>query len=300
MQLFCFMVMGNAPEYLNEMILPLFNNEADVVFGSRMIHKLSALRGRMPLYKWLGNQVLTASQNFILSSKLSEFHTGYRAYSTKALARIPFALNSDYFDFDTDIIIQLLDTKHRIKEISIPTYYGKEISYVNGIKYAALIILTTIQSRFIKLGIFYTPKFDYDYKKEHYTAKVGYASSHQFALDNVNSGTKVLDIGCGPGYFTEYLIQKGVSVVSMDRYIHPLLQEKSVHTIQAELDEYEWKPEDMEVDGILLLDIIEHLKNPEKVLMELREACMKTGDKWPKFIITTTHQRPSCTICKSG
>ena len=277
-----------APEYLDKMILPLVRGEADVVFGSRMINKSNALRGGMPLYKWIGNQILTKVQNVILGSHLAEFHTGYRAYSTEALSKIPFAFNSNYFDFDTDIIIQLLNTGQRIKEISIPTYYGKEISYVNGVKYAALILLTTMQSKLMKLGIFYTPKFDYDYTNEHYTAKVGYASSHQFALDHVNAGMKVLDIGSGPGYMTEHLTRKGASVVSVDRYIHSLVKEKSIRTIKADLEEYEWKPEDTEVDTILLLDILEHLRRPEKLLMDLRAACMKKESvQRPKVIITT-------------
>jgi len=68
-----------APELLDEMITPILNGDADVTFGSRMIKKSDALRGGMPLYKWVGNQVLTTFQNWALGSKLAEFHTGYRA-----------------------------------------------------------------------------------------------------------------------------------------------------------------------------------------------------------------------------
>ena len=101
-------------------------------------------------YKWLGNQTLTFLQNRLLGTNLSEFHTGYRVYKVVALGRIPFSDNSNYFDFDTEIIIQLFDTGSRIKEISIPTFYGDEISYVNGLKYAWLIIKTTVKSRLVK------------------------------------------------------------------------------------------------------------------------------------------------------
>ncbi len=65
------------PEFINEIIQPIINEEADVVFGSRMIYKGDALKGNMPLYKWIGNQILTHFQNLILQSNLSEFHTGY-------------------------------------------------------------------------------------------------------------------------------------------------------------------------------------------------------------------------------
>src|ERR1043165_2306292 len=128
-----------APEQLEQMILPILNKECDVVLGSRMIDKGSALQGKMPLYKWIGNLILTFIQNRILGVKLAEFHTGYRAYSVPALSSIPFAYDSDYFDFDTDILIQLIDTHKCIKEIPIPTFYGDEISRVRVLKYGLLI-----------------------------------------------------------------------------------------------------------------------------------------------------------------
>ena len=92
----------------------------------------------MPFYKWVGNQILTRLQNRILGAHLAEFHTGFRAFRVPALRTIPFELNSNYFDFDTDILIQLLDTRQRILEIPIPTFYGGEVSRVNGFKYAGL------------------------------------------------------------------------------------------------------------------------------------------------------------------
>jgi len=79
-----------APEKLPALIAPLVEGDADAVFGSRMIDKRAARQGGMPLYKWVGNQILTAFQNRILGTSLSEFHTGYRLYSTSALSQIPF------------------------------------------------------------------------------------------------------------------------------------------------------------------------------------------------------------------
>ena len=91
----------------------------------------------MPLYKWLGNQILTRFQNRMLGTSFSEFHSGYRLYSTNALARIPFEKNTNDFHFDTEIIVQFVLKKLRIAELPIPTYYGDEICHVNGLKYAA-------------------------------------------------------------------------------------------------------------------------------------------------------------------
>src|SRR5438270_13235591 len=101
--------------------------EADAVLGSRMMSPYDPLSAGMPLYKYVGNKVLTYIQNLVLHSSLTEFHCGYRLYSVKALGRLPFDRNTDDFHFDTEIIIQLLRAGLRIKEIPIPTYYGDEI-----------------------------------------------------------------------------------------------------------------------------------------------------------------------------
>ncbi|MGA2915009.1 MAG: bifunctional glycosyltransferase/class I SAM-dependent methyltransferase [Sedimentisphaerales bacterium] len=274
-----------APEYLDQMIKPIIENEADVVFGSRMINRISALKGRMPFYKWIGNQILTSIQNKIIKSRLSEFHSGYRAYSIKTLSEIPFEFNSNYFDFDTDIIIQLVDTGKRIKEIPIPTFYGDEICRVNGIRYAIRIIGSCIRSRLNKIGLYYHPKFDYGRgSNAHYESKFGYASSQQFALDNVKLGATVIDIGCGPGFIAEKLKEKGVQTVSIDLQIQPQVKENSWKYVEADVEKYDFNDDFGKVDCVLALDIIEHLKSPEQFLLTLRQRFSKDN---PAIIITT-------------
>lgn len=135
---------------------------------------------------------------------------------------VPFERNSDYFDFDTDLVIQFLDTQKRIEEIPIPTFYGDEVSRVNGIRYAIRVVRSCILSRAIRLGVYYHPKFDYEHDlNTHYKEKFGYASSQQFALDQVRAGATVLDIGCGPGFMARRLASKKVKTVSIDRQIQP-------------------------------------------------------------------------------
>ena len=238
----------------------------------------------MPFYKWIGNQILTRLQNRILGSDLSEFHTGYRAYSVKALAEIPFKYNSNYFDFDTDIIIQLLDTYKRIAEFPIPTYYGDEISRVNGLRYAWLVVKSSLQSRVVPRGIYYHPKFDYAVDNSYYTLKLGYTSSHQFALDHIEAGATVLDIGCGPGYMTEQLVNRGAEVISIDRTILPRVEELSKETLEADVDVVDFEELESSVQTILALDIIEHLRYPEAFLNRLRERYAQDG---ASVIITT-------------
>lgn len=132
-----------APECLPSLLEPLVQGEADMVFGSRMSEKGKALRGGMPLYKFVGNRILTGIQNKLSGLSLSEYHSGYRLYSTHALKKIPFQSFTNTWHFDTQIILALAERNMRIKERPIPTYYGDEICHVNGVPYALHCILTT-------------------------------------------------------------------------------------------------------------------------------------------------------------
>jgi glycosyltransferase involved in cell wall biosynthesis len=273
------------PELLREMIIPIIDGKADVVLGSRMIYRKDALKGGMPVYKWIGNQILTSIQNSLLNTHLSEFHTGYRCYRVESLKSIPFEYNSNYFDFDTDILIQMIDTKQRIFEIPIQTYYGNEICYVNGVRYGLLILSTTFRSRIMKLELLYDRRFDYLENNEYYTLKKGYASSHQFALDQVKEGMTVLDIGSGPGYMAKEISKKGAKVISIDKNITSMTDEYSSEVITANIENFKFEGVNHQIDLLLLLDIIEHLVNPEEVLFKLRQHFSKASP--PKIIITT-------------
>src|SRR5580704_12260983 len=126
-----------APEILAHLYRPIVDGNADAVFGSRMMKTYGGpLKGGMPLYKYLGNRVLTVFENAALGLHLTEFHSGYRAYSLAALRKIDFSRMTDDFHFDTEIIIKLNHQGLKMKEVPIPTYYGTEICYVNGLKYA--------------------------------------------------------------------------------------------------------------------------------------------------------------------
>src|SRR5579862_4641116 len=142
-----------APECLPQIVGPLLRREADAVFGSRMMHKGEARRGGMPLYKVVGNKILTRIENALLGTQLSEFHSGYRAYTVDALRRIPFQANADGFNFDTQIIIQLHNAGMRIAEVPIPTFYGDEICYVNGMRYAKDVLTDVVAYRLHKAGL---------------------------------------------------------------------------------------------------------------------------------------------------
>ena len=243
------------------------------MFGSRMLKRGDALRGRMPLYKFIGNIVLTTIQNFMTGAHLSEWHSGYRIYSCKALRTIPFDRNSNGFDFDTEIIIQLMLAKARIREIAIPTFYGDEISHVNGTPYAVKVLWACVQSRLQQYGVFYDRKFDLASDvAEQYQPKFHFPSSHSLALSKVNPGDKLLILGAGSVELVRPFVDKGCSVVAIEIGDVRELQRICVKAIQADLDELDVEGElaDLCFDKVLALDVIEHLKSPEALLEKLR------------------------------
>lgn len=119
------------PKLVPQMLAPLINEECEAVFGSRMIHRKDALAGGMPKYKFAANIMLTKIENFILGLSLAEYHSGFRAYSKKALELLPLKENSDDFVFDTEIIAQLAINDFKIKEIPINTKYFKDASNIS-------------------------------------------------------------------------------------------------------------------------------------------------------------------------
>jgi glycosyltransferase involved in cell wall biosynthesis len=274
-----------APEELPTLVAPLARDEADAVFGSRMMTRFGALKGGMPLYKFVGNRILTALQNVLLGTDLTEFHSGYRVYSVKALKKIAFRLNTNQFHFDTEIIIQLLNAKQRIRELPIPTYYGDEICRVNGLKYALDVTVATLQNVAHRAGLLYQRRFDpvSDLVNAHYDVKLGYPSSHQFALDAVPAGARVIDLGSGPMGVSEELLKKGCDVAVVDQAFPRQDVNPNVKYFRQDLDD-EPTFSVRDYDYLLLLDVIEHLKDPERFLERIRAQL----DYHPRTLLLTT------------
>lgn len=126
-----------------------------VVLGSRILGK-GALKGGMPMYKYVANRFLTLSQNILVSQKLSEYHTGYRAFSKKVLKDINFMANSDDFVFDNQMLSQIIYKGHEIAEVTCPTKYFEEASSINfkrSMKYGFGVLGTSFKHRFNKWGL---------------------------------------------------------------------------------------------------------------------------------------------------
>jgi glycosyltransferase involved in cell wall biosynthesis len=275
------------PECLPELLEPLVEEQCDAVFGSRMMTRFAALKGGMPLYKYVGNRILTGIQNWLLKSSLTEFHSGYRLYSVAALKRIPFDRNTNDFHFDTEIIIQLFRAHRVIKELPIPTYYGDEICHVNGMKYAWNVISATLASRAQDLGILYQRKFDVASPAEGnplYQPKLNFDSPHTMALARIAPGSSVADVGCGPGYISRALSSKNCRVTGIDQF-PPAPDTGLERFVHCDLNDSNFPLDAGSFDHILLLDIVEHLRAPERFLDSLRES--RKGDVAVKVILST-------------
>jgi glycosyltransferase involved in cell wall biosynthesis len=134
----------------------------DVVLGSRIIGG-QAVRGGMPVWKYVSNRFLTAVENFFLRVKLSEYHTGYRAFSREVLTTLPLLENSDDFVFDNQVLAQCVHFNFRIGEVSCPTKYFEEASSINfgrSVKYGLGVLATTLQFAFQKWGVWHSRIFN--------------------------------------------------------------------------------------------------------------------------------------------
>jgi glycosyltransferase involved in cell wall biosynthesis len=118
------------PALVPEMVAPILAGKADMVIGSRLLRD-RAVAGGMPRWKWLGNRLLTGMENRVFGLDLSEYHTGYRAFSAELLRSVPFLRNADAFVFDQQIFAQVVERGARIVEIPIPTRYFREASSVD-------------------------------------------------------------------------------------------------------------------------------------------------------------------------
>lgn len=143
------------PKLIPSMVYIIANDIYKVVLGSRILGK-GALKGGMPIYKYIANRILTFFQNLLMNQKLSEYHTGYRAFDAEVLRKINLQNNSDDFIFDNQMLAQIAYKGYEIGEITCPTKYFEEASSINftrSIKYGIGVVLTSIKYFLSKAGI---------------------------------------------------------------------------------------------------------------------------------------------------
>ncbi|HTB58575.1 MAG TPA: glycosyltransferase family 2 protein [Polyangia bacterium] len=150
------------PKLVRAMVGVLAEDVYDVVLGSRILGN-GALQGGMPVYKYVANRALTAFENIVTGQKLSEYHTGFRAYRRRVLEAIPYDRNSDDFIFDNQFLVQAHALGFRIAELTCPTKYFAEASSINfrrSLRYGILCCATALQYRLHRMGVVPSPLFE--------------------------------------------------------------------------------------------------------------------------------------------
>ncbi|MFA9262200.1 MAG: bifunctional glycosyltransferase/class I SAM-dependent methyltransferase [Undibacterium sp.] len=273
-----------APEKLPDIVAGYADPSVGAVFGSRMINRADALRGGMPLYKWVGNQVLTRIENAILGTSLSEFHSGYRSYRTSTLKKIPFTLNSDGFHFDTDIIIQLHLVGERICEIPMPTFYGDEECRVDGMKYAWNCLKSVIKSRLHQAGFFFQPNFEFPEETvRNYQMKMADTSLHAYVLQQKwNRGERVVDLGANDAVLSRKIAASGATVTAVDTNLPKNISDIEAFRLDLNTD-FPKAFSGRTFDTVIALDVIEHLYSPEASANRIYQLLEEKG-----FLLAST------------
>lgn len=268
-----------APEALGTLLEPLRSGRADAVIGDRFQGGGAGLSR----HRALANRLLSKLMSRLLGWRLPDAFCGYRAYATRVLRDLPLRLNSDDLRFDTEVLVQLVNAGARIAFPPVPAYRSRTVTLARGAAHARHALLTAVHSRVHSAGLLYRRRFDTGpADNSHYTLKLGYASSHSYALAAVPAGARVLDVGSARGGMAEELLKKGCRPTIVDREDAPGLDGR-VTCIVQDLDEplrfdlsgYDW---------VLLLDVLEHLRDPELFLERLRA---RIGEVSPAFLITT-------------
>ncbi|MFB3851371.1 MAG: bifunctional glycosyltransferase/class I SAM-dependent methyltransferase [Acidobacteriota bacterium] len=267
-----------APESLSDFIKTAEKEKPAMVCGSRMLNKRSALKGGMPYYKFLGNIILTTYQNIMLNTKISEFHSGYRMYKTEVLKKLNLDKYTDNFHFDTEIMVELIHRSEKIVEIPIPTYYGGEICYVNGLKYAFNVFLSVLRYKLWSLGFVSCDWVD-PRSKTKYAPKKSPLSSHKRVEMFVPQNSEILDLGAEGNYVDE-LKRKNCSITGITLSEIPEEAKKKYDEFFLEdLEKNDWRKriEGKKYDVIILADIIEHLREPRPLLSFLKDFLKQDG-----------------------
>lgn len=261
-----------APELLPRFMDVWQQTKADVILGSRMADPQGARAGGMPFYKLVGNRVLTGVQNLLTGRNLSEYHTGYRAYSTSFLGSVPFEIDTNDFHFDTEILLQAFHVGAKIEEIPIPTHYGNEVCHVNGMRYAKDVLFATLQFALHQYGMLCSLKYQ-EIKPAGYGRRDGVLYPAQImAWDLIGQtrASRILDIGGGLGVSASACNEMGAEVKTIApgevlAVPAPAREHARDFQLSLSLDPFSF-------DMVLLLDVIPRQERPEQMLLDLRNS----------------------------
>lgn len=255
-----------APEVAEHLVEPLELHGADVALGSRMT-STTVTRPGGPLVKYVGNRILSRHHNAVAGLRLSDWHCSYRAYRVDALKDIPFSRNSNGFDFDTEVILQLHEAGKSIVEVPIPSSYGHQIGQINGWRYARDVVTDVTRYRLHKLGL---GSGELAFANGAYELKLTDTSSHGVLLSWLaeHVPADVLDVGCSDGRVSERVRALGHRVVGVDVVEHGGVTERVDEFVIADLN-VGLPPTDRSFDVIVLADVLEHVIDPHRLLVGL-------------------------------
>lgn len=265
-----------APEVIEELITPFETSDCDAVFGSRLMERGSARIGGMPLYKYMGNRVLSEFANASTGMHLSEWHSGYRAYRVQALDEIPFERDSDGFDFDTQIILQLHEANKVIVEVPIPTFYGNEICRVNGLGYAKDVILDVARYRAHKMG-FGSGETVFAEEPSEPKSNDGSVNRMLLALLRKAGPKRILDLACADGRLGDLLRLQGHTVIGIEAEKIDGVGDRLDGFVEADLND--GLPPDLEgdFDVVIGTNVFERVRDPETLISQLRSILAPRG-----------------------
>ena len=273
-----------APELLPEVFRPLVERDADMVNASRMIDRRGALAGGMPKYKFVANIGLTAFENLFSGLRMSEFHSGYRGYSTRFLRRIPPWENSDEWHFDSQILFQAKAAGAKIVEIPIPTHYGDEICHVNGISYGLHCLASATAFALHRSGLVCLRRYDLRpaHLAENRRSSEPYSDHSIIARRLLAAGVRgkrVLDLGIGCAAITAKLKEAGAVLEGVDINPAAIAENGALYDRAwvGDANRIDELPIEGKYDIILLSDLLQYLVDPADVLSKLKKRLVKGG-----------------------
>jgi len=243
-------------------LLAAINAGADVAVAAPAAENVFTVTGAGA---WLASRLV----NLLIRARIAAWHPGFRAYRVAAVKGVPFNKNVDDRGFNTEIIIQLLIAKRSIARVPTRGYAHAPQALIDKFRFAVGMLKAAGLSLLHQSSLFYQPQFDMEQALDTYGLKTGYRSSHSLALASVPPGCRVLDIGCGNGAFDRLLVEQGCRVHGLDRHSEQYVTGLDAYT-QIDLDVQNHAFPVHGYDYILLLDILEHLRQPETLLAYLR------------------------------
>jgi glycosyltransferase involved in cell wall biosynthesis len=292
----------HTPKMLPQLLDPFAKDpQVGCVLGVRSGQRHSLLEGGMALYESIGNRILSAAQNRLAGVRLRAWQTGYRAYSARALSRIAFSLDTHDFHFDTEILLQLIQSGAKIVEVDLPTRHGSEVSHVGGLRYAKNALKASFKFMLQKHHLFYDVRFHPEIAMESvagelrdpvYREKLDSLSPHSAvcsAESFVPNGSTVLDVGSASGYVAEELTRRkscrvtGVDLLPASQVSSRIFRYEQID-LETEGERLSALIEEEDFDVILMLDLIEHVAAPERFLLHLSSLPYRRA---PKFIFST-------------